>query len=604
MKASENDILDYYQNELSYLRKQGADFAKKFPKIAARLDLGTDESPDPHIERLIESFAFLTARIQKNIDNEFPELSTSLLSNINPQLLNPIPSMSIAHVNVENTDLPAFPLKLPRHHPVAAYTNLGHRCRFRTCYPIELWPLKVDFAGIGSTGEYPFLQEPQEKPILHLRIRRTAKVELNKLDVHKLRFHINSDRLLLNNLYELLFCNLKEIIMLPDLIGHSIPSEKKRKLKIHPVGFEPSEAALPYPENVNNAYRLIQEYFTFPEKFMFFDLSQINLSDCTDYFDILFIFDSYFEREINISGENFLLGCSPVINLFTKLSEPIRTNYYNHEYRINPDSQREHITEIHSIESVSPASAQKDIPEFIEPYFTFKHHSLENNNDVYWYAKRSKTTRPGFAGTDMFLSFVDINFAPKSIELKTLYAKLLCTNRHLAGSLPQGTWLQSEENYSNLEISILRKPTQQITAPEGKQLWRLLSSLTLNYLSLNSSNESLHALKEILSLYNFDDSPGNKQQIDGITTMKTRAAITRLGSENWRGFCRGIEIILDYDLEYYAGNSAFLFASVLNYFFPLYASINSFTQLTARKKNEGGRIWKTWPPRSGNRQIL
>ena len=604
MKVSENDLLNYYENELSYLRQEGADFAKKFPKIAGRLELGTDESPDPHIERLIESFAFLTARIQKNIDSEFPELSTSLLSNTNPQLLNPIPSMSIAHINVDDTDLPAYPLKLPRHFPMAAYTNMGHRCRFRTCYPIELWPLKIEFAGIGSTGEYPLLQEPQEKPLLHIRIKRTEKVELKSLALQNLRIHINSDRLLLNNLYELLFCNLKEIRLLPDSKSENFSESRPVCLKIHPVGFKSDESALPYPDNVNDAYRLLQEYFTFPEKFMFFDLSGINLKDCTEHFDLLFIFNDYFQRELNVSKDNFLLGCSPIINLFSKLSEPIRTNQYTHEYRINPDSQREHITEIHSIESLSHASTQKDLPEFIEPYFTFKHESMDNTNGVYWHSKRNKTTRPGFTGTDVFLSLVDINFSPTSTKLKTLYAKLLCTNRNLAGSLPQGTWLQSEENYSNLEISIIRKPTQQISAPEGKELWRLVSSLTLNYLSLNSSAESLHALKEILSLYNFENTSGSKQQINGISSMRTRPAVTRLGSENWRGFCRGIEIILEFDLEYFAGNSAFLFASVLNHFFPLYASINSFTQLVAKKKENRGETWKTWPPRSGNRQIL
>ena len=425
---------------------------------------------------------------------------------------------------------------------------------------------------------------------------------MDKIPLKKLRLYLHADRWLSNYLYELLFCNVSKLILVDDSLSKK--TSRSDNLRITPVGFKDDESALPYPQNVNTAYRLLQEYFTFPEKFMFFDLVNIDLTDCKNFFDVIFIFDNYLDRELSIDKDNFLLGCSPVVNLFNQISEPIRINNFTHDYRINPDNQREQITEIHSIQSIEPTSKNAESPETIKPYFSFGHHTEINKDEIYWYARREPTNRPELTGSDIFLSLVDSNFSPRSTKLKTLFARLLCTNRALPASIPQGTWLRSEDSYSNLDITLIRKPTRPINAPQGKQLWRLISSLSLNYLSLNSGADSLLALKEILSLYDFESKASTRQQISGITSLETKPSITRLGSDNWRGFCRGIDVILEFDLELFAGNSAYLFAAVLNHFLPMYTSINSFTRLVTKKKQAKGEIWKVWKPRTGNRQIL
>ena len=204
----------------------------------------------------------------------------------------------------------------------------------------------------------------------------------------------------------------------------------------------------------------------------------------------------------------------------------------------------------------------------------------------------------------MFLTLIDTDFSQKLPEQKTLYASLLCTNRVLAPSFPAGTWINSETKLADLDIILLKKPTNQIPAPEPRELWRLISALSLNYLSLTSDNEGLEALKEILNLYDFEDKADTRHQIDGISSLESKHIVRRLGRDNWRGFSRGIEIALEFDEDYFAGNNAFLLASVLNRFFPLYTTVNSFTMLKIFKKRNREEIWKIWNPRIGQKEII
>jgi type VI secretion system protein ImpG len=604
MKRSGDEYLNYFEKELSYLRTRGIEFARKYPKVAGRLDLGIDESPDPHIERLIESFAFLTARIQSNIDSEFPQLSTAILGNIYPQLLNPIPSMSVARFSAGKGKLPAVPLKIGKDHPLVAYTSDGQKCRFKTCYPVDLFPLEVSTAQYTGTGDYPFLEEPRPLPVLHLRVEATDEIPVNKMKPGMLRFYLHGESWLTNSIYEILFCNTKYVKVYPDNIGRPGIETRSFTTKISPVGFIEDESVLPYPKNANAGYGLLQEYFAFPEKFRFFDINNINVQQAEKYIDLYIVFDRQTNYEFRPDKSNFLLGCTPIINLFQKLSEPIRIDQLRSEYRINPDSQREPITEIHSIISVYSASKTEDPQNIIEPYFSYKNQKRNLPNKVYWHSRRQKTTRPEIPGSDLYLLLVDLNFNQQLPSQKTLYASIICTNRNLAPSFSQGTWLNSEMKLADLDISMLKTPTNQIDAPDSKELWRLISALSLNYLSLSSSSDGLHAFKEILHLYDFEKKADTQHQIDGIASLDTKNIVRRFGPDNWRGFSRGIEVSLELDEDYFAGNNAFLFASVLNRFFPLYATVNSFTQLKIFKKRNKEEVWKTWHPRIGQKEII
>lgn len=603
MKQSENDLLDFYQRELSFLRQQGKLFAEKHPKIASKLIYGVDESPDPHIERLIESFAYLTGRIQQNLESELPHTSSAILNNIAPQLLNPVPSLSIACFKVEEeNDLPSVPFKIEREHPLTAFTEAGERCRFRTCYNVELWPVVVESVVLKFIVNVKYFGLNKEGQGISIKIKNVCKQPISKMPIKKLRFHIHGDRSFSNYIYEKLFCNVKKVL----IIENSESGEENQRIHevcIKEVGFAENESALPYPENVNSAYRLLQEYFAFPEKFLFFDIEGINLTAAEDGFEIFIAFDNILDRSIELNSENIILGCTPIINLFPKISEPVRINQLKSEYKLIPDNQREHFMEVYSVQKVfsNTGDVQNNI---IDRYFSFKNYGSKRSSGMYWYTRRCKSENPDIYGSDVYLSVIDYNYNKTIPEANTLYAELLCTNRHLGRTLSQGTWIESEKKISAIDIQLIRKPTLQINPPLDKNLWILISTLSLNHLSLSSKENGLNALREILCIYDFENTANNRQQIFGIESMAVKHVQFRIGEDNWRGFCKGLEITIDFNEENYVGNNTFLFASVLNHFLPMYSSINSFTQLVARKAKTKGEIWKIWPPRIGTKELL
>jgi len=408
-------------------------------------------------------------------------------------------------------------------------------------------------------------------------------------------------------LYELIFVHtLKTAVLTGNSRKPLYPSGEV----IRPVGFGTEENVLPDPPNAHEGYRLIHEYFAFPQKYLFFDLdiSSIPLSGNTA--DILLVLDQMPAKTLMIDEDTFLLGCTPVINLFHKSTDPIRITGTQPEYLLTPDSRRERITEIHSIVSVHAVSGTNYESETVEPYFSFTHGMEANQGQARWYARREKTGRADLPGTRLWLSFTDMDFHPARPPGTAVFAKTLCTNRLLAEELPAGTLLQIEEAAPVLRISVVQKPVAQIDPPlEGATLWRLISHLSLNYLSLSGEGKSPEALREILMLYSAHDlmdtwrRSDTAHQVSGIRDLNCRKVVRRMGSDAWRGFCRGTEVTLTVDESLYTASSPFVLASVLDHFFALYTSVNTFSQLILRSYQREG-IWKTWPPRAGDQIIF
>lgn len=597
-----DDLLEYYKRELTYLRKMGMDFAETYPKVAGRLEMGMGPCPDPHIERLIESFAFLTGRIQHNIESEFPQLATALLGTIYPHFLAPVPAMTVARFDVDPTQGKMTSGHLiPRHTPLFSQTATDEICRFRTCYPVTLWPVEVAWAGFESTDKYDFLDTmPEVSLVLRIRIHSPGS-GLAEMALSRLRFYLNADRMLANDLYELLFSHLQRLAVMPEDGGRPrfLPVEN-----LLPVGFGPDEDVLPYPANVHRGYRLIQEYFVFPEKYLFFDVDGLGQHGSESHFDLLFLLDQVPTGRLTIDKETFCLGCSPIINLFAKTTDPIRLDERRPEYLLNPDQRRLATTEIHSILQVTGVSDEAIEPWPIEPFYAYNHDLARRGQRTFWHARRTATGQKNLPGTHVHLSFVDLDFNPARSPRTTVFARTLCTNRRLAEELPAGAVLQIEQAAPLARIYALGKPTQQMDPPmDGAALWRLISHLSLNYLSLGNDAESLKALREILRLYSFADPEAVYQQVSGIRSMTSRKVVRRIGDDAWRGFCRGIEITLEFDERMYVGSGGFLLAMVLNRFLPLYASVNTFTQLVVTSQQREG-VWKRWPPMAGEQIVL
>lgn len=602
MLNTTDDLLEYYKRELTYLRKMGAAFAADYPKVAGRLEFGLEQSPDPHVERLIESFAFLAGRIQYNLESEFPQLATALLGTIYPQFLAPVPSMAVACLEVDPSQGgPTTGHLVPEHTPLFTRTAQGHTCRFRTGYPVVLWPLEVTYAGFESTDQFDFLDaRPQVSLVLRLTIE-SPEGGLGEMELDKLRFYLNGDSMLAHALYELLFGHVLDVALLPE------ESEKPVYLpkdSIQPVGFGPDEGLLPYPPGSHYGYRLLHEYFTFPEKFLFLDITNLHLHRSENGFDILILLDQIPGSRLTIDQDTFRLGCTPIINLYRKTTDPIRLDQKRAEYLLHPDQRREATTEIHSIEEVLAIEHDSFEPRQIEPFYSYNHNLEQRDQKAYWQARREATGRKDLPGTHVYLSLVDLDFNIHVPPTTTIYAKTLCTNRRLAAEVPAGAVLQIEQAAPLERIYTLGKPTRQIDPPlRGQALWRLISHLSLNYLSLGNDTQSLTALREILKLYSFLDPEQTYQQISGIREMSCRQVVRRIGTDAWKGFCRGIEATLVFDEQMYVGSGSFLLAAVLNRFLPLYASVNSFTQLIIKSKQREG-IWKRWEPVAGEQIVL
>jgi type VI secretion system protein ImpG len=601
MKISNDDeLLEYYQREISYLRRMGVEFARKYPKIAGRLELGIDQSPDPHVERLLESFAFLTARLQRNIDSELPEAATALLDILYPHYLNPVPSMSIARF-VPDPKLGKMTTgyTIRQHTQLLAPSNGDITLRFRTCYPVELFPVEVSFAGFEATSKYDFLDSsPGLATVIRVRIQGSS---LADLELKNLRFYLNGERSVVHSLYELLFTGCEKIAILTDSSPKPIIHTAE---SLRPVGFAQDEYVLPYPGNSHPQYRMLQEYFTFPEKFLFLDLLNIDKGGAKKYFDILFLLNQSPGGRITLNEETFLLGCTPIINLFNKVSEPIRLDQRLTEYPVIADSRRELSTEIYSVQRVSASSDVRNDTQVLQPFFSYNHAASNDDQKAFWHIRRLPTGREKMPGTELFLSLVDLEFNPARPPAQMIFAHTLCMNRHMAAQLPANAVLQIEEPAPVQLIYSVTKPTRQIDPPlNSSAMWRLISHLSLNYLSLAGDSQSLNAFREIMKLYDFTDDPSLNQQIAGLREMSVRQVMRRVGWQAWRGFCRGFEVTLTFDESLYVGSSAFLFASVLNRFFALYTSVNSFTQLSIKSIQRKGE-WKTWDPMAGDQIIL
>ena len=610
------ELLSYYERELTFLRQMGAQFAEKYPKIASRLLLEPNRCEDPHVERTIEAFALLAARVHLRVDDEFPEATQALLSMVYPHYVRPIPSMSVVEfvLDPEQGRISAG-LDIPRGSVLYSRPVGGFPCRFRTVYDTVLWPLSVVNAQWTSPDRLdPVVKAPNGSSALRLELRCEGDARFDQLHMRPLRFYLNGEGNLVHTLYELLCCSCTQI-----LLRDPTPRTRQRPLilppeMLQPVGFAEDEGALPYPRRAFLGYRLLQEYTAFPEKFLFLDLHGMEPllgSGFRSALEIVFLF-APFERaertqaiEVGISAKTFRLGCAPIVNLFPQTAEPILLEEKRYEYPVIPDVRRQKELEVFSVdEVVSTNPASHEVVSFA-PFYSLRHGMAHNGQATYWHATRRASVRLDDEGTEMNIALMDHSGRPVRPAFDTLTIRTTCTNRELPFRLPFG----SESGDFELEgaspverITALRKPTNTIRPPVGDAaMWRLISHLSLNYLSL--VEEGKDALQAILRLYDFSTTPSIGKHIEGISRIESHPHFARVVSENGIAFVRGTRVSMELDEEQFVGGGVFLFASVLEHFLGLYACLNTFSQLvvTTRQRKEA---LKEWPARAGQSIIL
>jgi type VI secretion system protein ImpG len=611
-----DDLLLYYERELTYLRHMGAEFADKYPKVASRLVLEPDKCEDPHVERLLEAFSFLAARVHLKIDDEFPEITEALLSILYPHYIRPIPSMSIVqfHVDPDQGKVPGG-IKIPRLTPMFSKPVSGVPCKFRSAYDTVIWPVDVVAAEWKTPDRLqPAIKAPDSPAALRLELRCMPDVELQKLNMDSLRFYLNGESSLVHVLYELMSSNCTQIWIRDPTPGSKVKPVPLPPSVLKPVGFGEEEGMLPYPRRSFIGYRLLQEYFTFPEKFFFLDLTELEPvwgGGFKDRAEIVFLIGQYDQNqrkqmlELGITEKTFKLGCAPIVNLFPQTAEPILLDQRKYEYSIVPDVRRPNATEVFSVDEVVSIDPQSRETMVFEPFYSYRHATIRDKKQTFWLAHRRPSGRRNDDGTEMTISLVDLSSRPVMPATDSLTIRTTCTNRDLPARLPfgnDGGDFDLETSSAIKRIVALKKPTSTLRPPTGRSvLWRLLSHLSLNYLSL--VEEGKEALQEILKLYNFTESAYSEKQIEGILSIRSSRAFARVVSEYGITFARGTKVEMEVDEEQFVGVGIYLFASIIERFLGLYVSLNSFSQLALRSKQRK-EVIREWPPRAGHRLLL
>jgi len=612
-------LLPYYNQELEFLRRFGSQFAAEHPKIAGRLRFGDDLSEDPHVSRIIESFALLAARTRLKIDDDFPEITHALLSVLYPHYLAPIPSTAIAEFSLDRrqADLVAG-YRIDADERVESESTKDGVCQFRTAYPVELFPLKVEAA---SYRGQPFSCPPSDslaksESCLHLHLKSfRSSVAVETMNVTRLRFFIRGLSRSAMDLYELIHGCTVEV-----LLARSPEDQNPIRLSsksIKPVGFAQDEGLIPTQPRSFNGYRLLTEYFAAPEKFMFFDVDDIHPKRLEGFGEHLHLY-VLMKRHLGdvepfVAKDSIRLGCTPLVNLFEHRCEPVRLTHGAPEYRIVPDARQPRAFEIHTVTQVTSIDSDKKEVVF-HPFYSIRHAAERDRRRGFYHLHRRAAELSGGEtdrATDMYLSIVDLDFQPEISAGTVLDVQTLCTSRNLPERLEFGGGrprLQLVRGGPIEDPRCVTQPRSTVRPPLGKATyWRLISHLSLGHVSLFDKQDGASAIREILSLYDFIQGSDIRQRIDSLRSMTYEHGVARCdrggGGVGGATFCRGLDLDVLIDEDKLSSGGAYLFGAVLEHFLALYASINSFTRVNLRSTLREESIAK-WPARSGRKTLL
>ncbi len=584
----------YYEDELSYLRELGREFAHANPELAPFLSEGGN---DPDVERLLEGFAFLTGRVRQKIEDDLPELTHSLIALLWPHYLRPIPSMSIVEftpvVNAisecklieKGVELDSIPVE-------------GTACRFRTCYDVALYPLDLDAVELKQDG-------------LGCRLKLTFELQagasLEQLNLQSLRLHLHGESSVSKTLY-LWLCRYLDGVSVKAVGDGSANNRFDLKASaVQPVGFADEDGLLPYPPNSFLGYRVIQEYFALPEKFLFFDITGlaplVNFDRTLQRFEIKFEFSRTFDDGFRLLRDNFRLFCTPVINLFSQDADPVRVDHAKSEYRVRPSGRDPAHTEIFSIDHVEGWIQGSGKRREYKSFESFEHCTDVGENDLPIYYRTRLHPAVVGKGIDSYIAFVGPDERQAVPPTETVSLQLTCSNRNLAEKLRAGdirvaTGSSPEfATFKNIDVV-----TASMMPPlESGLHWRLISGMALNYISLTN----IEAFRNIITVYDFRSL--NNRQAERINQLRLSGLVNvRVEAIDLlhRGLpIRGLRTHLDMQEKNFSSEGdMFLLASIFDVFLSLYASVNSFHQLVV-KGVEHGEVYQ-WPTRIGQQPLL
>lgn len=628
-------LLRHYNQELRHLREMGAEFAREFPKIAARLGLDGVECADPYVERLLEGFAFLAARIQMKLDAEFPKFTQHLLQMVYPHYLAPVPSMAVVHFQPtlsEGSLNEGF--VIPRGSSLRSLIGKGEQtaCEYRTSQDVSLWPLELTEAEYFAR-EYSTIELPRVNGVkagLRLRFRASAGLKINDLALERLPlFLVGFDDLPIR-LYEQFFAGTAGVIARP--VGSRPPwQEFIDASAVRRLGYDDEQALLPAGSRSFSGYRLLQEYFALPQRFLFAEIRGLGpaIRKCRDEeIEVIILFDRVDRGlETRVDAAAFRLFCTPAVNLFPLRADRIHLSNSVSEHHVVPDRTRPMDFEVYQVTGVVGHGTSGSREQRFEPFYSL-HESAEDasaqpfqNSAAACYTlrriprvlserQREVGARSSYIGSEAFLSLVDQDEAPYRHDLRQLAVETLCTNRDLPLFMPVGKANTDFTLESGAPVEAIRcvagptRPRPSVAHADGDPSWRLISHLSLNYLSLADTDQrqGAAALRELLRLYGEAAEPVVRKQIQGVQSVSAMPVTRRVPIPGPITYGRGQQVTLTLDESAFEGSGVFLLGAVLERFFARYVSINSFTETIIRTAERGEVI--RWPIRIGQRQTL
>jgi type VI secretion system protein ImpG len=626
-------LLNLYEQELRYFRESSAEFARAFPKIAHRLGIEGQEVADPYVERLIEATAFLSARVNLKLDAEYPRFTGHLLDIVYPHFLAPTPAMAVvsfAH-DPEDANLATGPT-LPRGAGLRARQAVGQNtyCEFRTAAAMRLWPLEVQHAQYFSYApDLPLATHPDSRAIrggLRIQLRTTAGLNFNQLALDELVLHLGGAEDVAWQLHECALGQPIGVLVRPLGAGGALQGEVRSlpASAIGAVGFDDDEALLPVTATGFSGFRLLQEYFAFPQRFQFIQLGglQAVLSSMpVAQVEIVLLFsrgDAALEKLV--SAENVQLHCVPAINLFHKRLDRVPLNEGVSQFHLVPDRTRPQDFEVHTVNEVvghgAPGADAAAAEQLFRPFYSAFHGTRHSHPAYYTTTReprmlsvrqRTEGNRSSHIGSEVYMQIVDPQQAPYAGTLRQLAVSALCTNRDLPLLLPLGRENDFDcvDSFPAQRVRMVRGPSRPVSPVVSQGLgWRVLDHLALNYLSLSDSTpqQGAAALRETLMLYAVHGDEMRQGQVRGLLSVKSKAVARRLPMKGPIAFGRGLEVTLEVDKDAFHGHSVFLFGAVLARYLARHVEVNHFVETVVRVAGKGENM--RWRPLCGTRQIL
>jgi len=588
------ELLPYYEKQLQEFGQQSRAFADKYPKIAQRLSLNQEQIDDPHIERLIQAFSLIAARIDKKLADSYDIFTRSLFEVMFPQYLRHFPACSVVSFEDLNKQKQLTDVHIiPKGTTLKSRSFKGVQCEFNTSAEVKLLPIQLESLSF------------QTNPSAHIHLNQNATLNL-KFEL------LNPAKNWLKN--EKLPIYLDAISNFPlQVLDHIFHKETSFSLRInHKVvaiknpfevmGFNENESLLPVDQHTHHAYRLLIEYFCFPEKFSYLNLNldflkllkEENLSFEVQIHLKLNLNDQAIIRnysELNVA--NFKLFTSPVVNLFEKQAEPQKINHKNLEYPLMTDAHHPEFYQVYSIVEMNlirEKSNQDQVVYPILPFFAMSHY---HGDDIqFFYALNPTVLQNQYVETGY--SIISKQLEPHSIKSDFVSCKLLCSNRELPHEA-----LGQSNNVLNLNDStvarralVLKRPTAPFQFEKNKnEQWRIISHLSLNTLALMKGDAVSH-IKELLELYNLPKSKENHLIIDAIKKIEFEITNKLVEAKPFPMFVRGVKVLMDVDVQVFRGHSLYIFSELISHIFNLKVQMNSFVDVFVRDLNTKQELYQ------------